>query len=130
MIDPTKPLSITEAEKHTNNRLRPPVSTSWQPGQSGNPHGRPPKDWTWKDLLSEAAEEILETKDKQGKVTGRKALKQLVARKMLTKAASGDTAAARLIMDRMDGMPEQATDITSRGEKIQQLVVVDTKGDK
>lgn len=97
----------TEEKKQEKSR-----NPSWfKPGQTGNPNGRPKKDWTWKDLLQEAAEEMMEVKkkDKNGNtvVTGRRALKELVARKLLTAAAGGNIQAANVLMNRMEGMPKQ-----------------------
>jgi hypothetical protein len=114
MIDPTKPLVVSEA--NNNEKTNKPVAGFDSRPENINRGGRPKKDWTWAQLLEESAEELMETKDKTGKVTGRKALKQLVAKKLLVKAAFGDTAAARLIMERMDGMPKQQLEMEAKGD--------------
>lgn len=68
-------------------------------GQSGNPSGRPKREWNWTDELIKAANE-LETK------TG-KPFRELVAKRIIVDAASGNTQAAREVFNRIDGMPKQ-----------------------
>lgn len=115
MIDPTQPLAVAEAEKQSNNSLqRPPTSGSWKAGQSGNPAGRPKREWTWKDLLEEAAEEMIEIKNNDGKAT-RWAFKKVIARKVLSEAAKGNIGAMRELMNRMDGMPNQKVEAKLEG---------------
>jgi len=114
MIDPTQPLP--NAVPESNNSKKAATPASWKPGQSGNPAGRPKKDWTWKELLEEAAEEIIEIKGKDGAISARKELKKLVARKLLTLAAGGNVQAARELMNRMDGMPQQKVDVEASGD--------------
>ena len=105
-IDSTKPLSVNEAEKQTKNRLRPPTITSWQPGQSGNPKGRPLKNWAWKDLFEEALDE----KDASGVPA-----KKIIAKKLVDLAKRGDLSAIKEIIDRMDGKAKQSTDLQTQG---------------
>jgi len=118
MIDPTKPLVITDSEdkKPVDNR-RP--NGQFGAGNNANPTGRPPKEWTWKQQLAEAVEEAF----KDGKPA-----KYHMARAMVKEVLTGNVQAFNAITNRMDGMPLQATDITSQGEKLQApLVVMDVK---
>ena len=81
-------------------------------GQSGNPGGRPKRDWTWSGELQKAVEEM--AKDGQ-------AIKFKVVRSLLAEALKGNINAQRELMNRMDGMPQQ--DVTSGGESIQSVIV-------
>lgn len=85
-----------------------PVSTSFKPGQSGNPGGRPKKAWTFSGLLEQALEE----EDEKGiphKVT--------ITRKLVEMAKKGDLGAQKEIINRLDGLPQQHIDHTTGGEK-------------
>ena len=106
-IDPTERLPVSESEQQAKNRLRPPTSTSWKPGESGNPNGRPPKNWTWKDLLEEAMDE----KDATGVP-----VKKIIVKRMVELAKRGDLQATKEIIDRMDGKAKQSTDLQTQGD--------------
>lgn len=85
----------------------------FKPGQSGNPGGRPKKDWTWAGLLAEAMEEELIAKD------GSKAkTKQFITKRLVKMAIEGDISAQKEIMNRMDGMPQQNHDLTTNGKDL------------
>lgn len=74
----------------------------WQPGQSGNPKGRPRKEESLTDLLRDEA--LLEdVKDGEGYVTR----KQALSKKLWSMALGGDMCAIRYVYDRIDGKPEQ-----------------------
>lgn len=96
-------------------------ATQFQPGNNANPHGRPKKEWTMKSLIQKALEEEVEIKNKLGQVTGKKAIKEIIAKKLAQLAAQGDMTAIKEVNNRIDGMPQQ--DITSDGEKIEAPVV-------
>lgn len=88
-------------------------------GVSGNPGGRPKREWTWGGLIAEEMEKVLTAKDgTQDKV------KNFVAKRLVKMAIEGDIAAQKEIMNRMDGMPQQAIDHTTDGKP---LVIIDTK---
>ena len=89
------------------------VSTQFKKGQSGNPGGRPKREWSWSGLLEKVGEEI-EPK------SGQK-FKDLVTRRLWVDAVNGSLGAQKEILNRMDGMPKQSTDITSGGEKLQNI---------
>lgn len=111
-IDPTKPLSENGSEKQENNR-----NPSWfKPGESGNPHGRPPKGHS----ITETFKQMLGAKIE---------IKQALVNKTLRLALDGDITAIRLIWNYMDGLPLQATDITTLGEKLPdtKTIILDTK---
>lgn len=88
----------------------PKTSTSFKPGQTGNPNGRPKEEWTWSGVLRDAVEEM--AKDGQP-------IKKHVATAILRETLKGNVQAFNAIANRMDGMPAQQTDITSKGEKLE-----------
>src|SRR5262249_6669713 len=77
--------------------LRPP----WKPGQSGNPDGRP------KDALSRILREIVEAEWRAGLTIG-----EHIAWAIVKKALRGSLSAATLILDRTEGRPRQALDLS------------------
>ncbi len=90
-------------------------------GAAANPNGRPKKEWTWAGLLEEAMEEELVTTD------GRKdKVKKFITKRLVKMAIDGDIAAQKEIMNRMDGMPRQSTDLTSGGKPIQNPLIIST----
>lgn len=82
----------------------------FQKGVSGNPGGRPKKDWTWGQILEEVAEEI-EPK------TGKK-YKELVSRRVWISAVNGNMIAIKELWNRMDGLPKQFTDLNIDGKPL------------
>lgn len=107
-IDPTKPL-VFEAEKQGNNR-----NSSWfKPGQSGNPNGRPHKEYS----ITEAFRKMLGANPET---------KKLLVDRILKSALDGDMAAAKMIWQYMDGMPKQAMDLTTQGTEVP-TIILDTK---
>lgn len=100
----------TEAVKQPQNSEKRVIGRPFQPGQSGNPKGRPPKEWTMSSLIEEALEEV---EEKSGK-----SFKSLVAKRLAHMAVGGDIQAIKEINDRIDGRPQQKTDITSNGKTI------------
>ena len=79
-------------------------------GQSGNPGGRPKREWTWAGELQKAVEEM----GKDGN-----SIRYHVVRSLLREALNGNIHAQRELMNRMDGMPASSVDVTSQGEKIE-----------
>jgi hypothetical protein len=75
--------------KHLKN-LRPP----WKPGESGNPKGHPKGIRTWRTVFMEQFEKGAISQD-------------AVCLSLVKKAAAGDYMATKIIMDRMDGQPNQ-----------------------
>lgn len=85
------------------------TSTSFKPGQSGNPDGRPPKEWTWSGVLRE----MMEQSEEDGEP-----VKVKIARALKLKAYTGDVQAIKELGDRIDGKPQQKTDITTNGKDL------------
>lgn len=76
----------------------------WQPGQSGNPKGRP-KGVTLSDALRKMLAEAAPGKTEQ-------TYAEAIARALCKQAAKGNVLAAREIADRTEGKPKQAVDMT------------------
>lgn len=90
--------------KHAN-------STSWGPGQSGNPNGRPPKEVCLTNLMKE----FLWGTDPETK----KERRQVVIEKVYEKAmADGDQAMMKMLWSYIEGMPQGKLDLTSKGESL------------
>lgn len=87
--------------------MKTATPASYKPGQSGNPNGRPKRDWTWSSLLEESMEEQDETGE---------SYKKIITRKMRTLGTKGDMVAIKELMNRMDGMPTQ--DIKQTGNVV------------
>lgn len=70
------------------------ASTSYKPGQSGNLHGRPPKEHsitqTIKDMMDEKPE-----------------IKKALSQRILKMAMEGDITAMKTLWNYIDGMPKQ-----------------------
>jgi hypothetical protein len=99
MSEETQSESLATENKGRNkgwDNLRP-----WQPGQSGNPGGRPKK-----KLIDEALAELLEAQDS--------AEAGELAKVLLAKAKDGDVRAAQLIAERTQGKPNQKVELTGK----------------
>ena len=83
----------------------------YQLGQSGNPNGRPKKDYS----ITETIRNMMGIDP---------LLKKKLAKTVIDLAIKGDLAAIRLIWNYMDGQPLQPTDVTSNGEGL--TVVIDS----
>ena len=97
----------------------------FQPGESGNPSGRPKGSRNRSTLVRE----WLEVKQKErNPLTGQtEELEQqdLMTLALIKKAREGDVQAYRELMDSAHGKIEQKTDITSKGQKIFEVKIVD-----
>jgi hypothetical protein len=80
--------------------------TQFKPGQSGNPNGRPKKGDSWADILNEAMDELIESEDFQNKVSCKKAIAKVLAKRAL----KGDVKAIETIMERQEGKAKQTVD--------------------
>jgi len=88
------------------------IGRPFKKGESGNPGGRPKKDWTWASLIEEAVEEEYTTKDGLRTDKGKK----FIAKKLVHMAIDGDIQAIKEISNRMDGLPAQSMDFTTGGQ--------------
>lgn len=86
----------------------------FRPGQSGNPKGKP-KTRKLREMLNE------NISDEQW---------ENLLKKMYTKASGGDVQAFKAIAEYRDGKPSQAIDLTSNGETVPSLLVIERYGAK
>lgn len=85
--------------------------TPWQPGQSGNPKGKQPNEWSITGVMKRLV--ASEVENDKGKLV---AVREAIGMKVLERALSGDPNMIKLLWSYMDGMPVQ--DITSGGQKL------------
>lgn len=81
----------------------------FQKGQSGNPNGRPPREWTMAELIRDA---LNEEEQQSGK-----SFKHLVAKRLAHMAVNGDIQAIKEINDRIDGKPVQKNILANDEER-------------
>lgn len=92
------------------------IGRPFQKGESGNPNGRPPKEWTWRSLLLEAAEEAGENGEP---------VKKLIAKALVKKAMMEDVSAIKEFGDRIDGKSKQGVELSGpNGGDIPVIVTV------
>lgn len=72
----------------------PKVSTSFKPGQSGNPNGRPPKGHSITETI-------------KAMMTEKPEIKKALGAKILEMAMKGDITAMKTLWNYIDGMPKQ-----------------------
>lgn len=98
---------ILSRKQDKNRRKMPSSDTQFKKGQSGNPGGRP-KSYFGK-ILAEIGEEI---EPKTGKP-----FKQLVSRRLWVDAVNGNINAIKEIINRLDGLPQAFTELSTRDGK-------------
>ena len=95
---------MTNDSKTTEKQPNPSAEGGFQDNpQNINRKGRPPAGESWADILRQIGEEI---HPKTGKP-----FKEAVSRKIWSKAVGGDVQSMKEIMNRMDGMPKQQSEI-------------------
>lgn len=103
----------------------PNTDTQFEKGISGNPNGRPKGARNRSTLVRE----WLEVKQKaKNPITGQtEELEQqdLMTLALIKKAREGDVQAYRELMDSAHGKVEQKTDITSKGQRLFEVTIID-----
>ena len=94
---------------------RPPRSSQFRKGQSGNPKGRPKNAKNFKTLLVEALEEKVAVTENGARKTITK--RQAVTKQLVNKAASGDANATKTLLGLIAGLEHSSeatrgTDVT------------------
>ena len=84
----------------------PKVKTSYKPGQSGNPKGRPPKGTSLTELTKEYLEEIVDMGDGD-----KKRRKEYLVSQTFNLMLKGDSTAMNIMWNRHDGLLKQAIEI-------------------
>ena len=106
-------MPVTEGEN--SGKTLKPRGRPFPKGVSGNPNGRPLKEWTWRSLIEEALEE-----EEEGIP-----VKQIISRKLVGMGKSGDLGAIKEIGDRIDGKPSQGVELSGKnGGKIEHSIRV------
>ena len=96
----------SQPDKHTKTGNRKsPTKTSWKPGQSGNPKGRPKSPSLLGSALKQRLGELVPN-DPEGRTYA-----QLIAQAMIQAAVDGSVSGASMIADRTEGRPRQAVDL-------------------
>lgn len=104
---------IATAEKPVNNRRE---NGTFAPGNNANPNGRPPKGHS----ITETIKAMMDEKPE---------IKKALGQKILQMALAGDITAIKTLWNYIDGMPMLGLDVTSKGEALHPLVVIDTDGE-
>lgn len=90
--------------------------TKFKKGQSGNPNGRPVGTIS---IVEGIKRKLLEVEPG----TKKQYLDLFLSSYFKNAIKDGDTNLMRDLINRVDGMPKQSTDLTSDGEKIEGLVI-------
>jgi Family of unknown function (DUF5681) len=95
----------------------------FEPGKSGNPAGRPPGIPNTKTRLLRL---LTLEQEITNPVNGKKEMFTVAEQMdlaMINKARKGDTRAYQALVDRLEGKPQQYTDLTTDGEKLPPMVI-------
>jgi len=107
------------------NPTPPPEHSRFKKGQSGNPNGRPkgvPDARTRYKRILELEQEL--TNPVTGELEAFTVAEQMDLA-IIKKARKGDIRAYEAVLDRLEGKPRQSTDITTDGQPITPVTVVD-----
>lgn len=85
---------------NTQEKQEKNIGHRWQPGESGNPNGRPKKGHSITETIKAMMDE-------------RPEIKRALAAKVLQMANEGDITAMKTIWNYLDGMPTQKQEITA-----------------
>lgn len=104
-----------DGQRDSNGRFLPGNNSAWKPGQSGNPKGGPPKEFS----VTAKAQAILERDVKR---------LQRIAEMWITQAEEGKTEARRDLQDRMEGKVPLQTELSTKEpiEHVHTVRIVDT----
>ena len=83
---------------NTQEKQEKNIGHRWQPGESGNPNGRPKKGHSITETIKAMMDE-------------RPEIKKALAAKVLQMASEGDITAMKTIWNYLDGMPMQKSDL-------------------
>ena len=104
--------NITQVEGEPVSKRGGKRSTSWAPGKSGNPHGRPRKGQSFHDLVERVGRERVEVPANEGSKKARRvSRKEQLVRTLFREAIAGNIAAARELITRLDGLPKREIDL-------------------
>ena len=114
-----------ERMEGTDDAKQPPINKQhrWKKGESGNPAGRKKNIDTLTALVREELKKVPVLKGKDGKLAvNTKTWSQLLAEALpaavLRALMNGDVKPYALLLERLEGKPQQPIDITSGGQKL------------
>ncbi len=96
----------------------PPKETQFKPGQSGNPAGRPKGVPNTKTRLQRILNLIEEHKNPVTGELEKFTVAELLDMQQVIKARKGDTKAYQILLDRLEGRPQQSVDMTTNGKDL------------
>lgn len=96
----------------------PPKETQFKPGQSGNPAGRPKGVPNTKTRLQRILNLIEEHKNPVTGELEKFTVAELLDMQQVIKARKGDTRAYQILLDRLEGRPQQSVDMTTNGKDL------------
>jgi predicted ABC-class ATPase len=102
------------------------ASTSYKPGQSGNPKGRPKKGETFREVLEKILEER-QSVEISGKAR-RPTKKEILARVLVEQALGGNPAFMKQLLDRLVGLPLQQIDLDAMLQTPQDINIIIPSG--
>ena len=92
----------TDVDKQQKSNIGGCTGKGWEPGQSGNPKGRPPNELSITNLMRQKLDDV--PTELLGKpYTGGKTWRELIAEAALTGAAFGQSAYTKELLDRLEG---------------------------
>lgn len=113
MDTPDSPI-VDEAKEQLNNNSDSRRGFASHP-ENINKNGAPKRQWTWEGTYQKAVDKSADD--------GRP-VKEHVAEALIAEALKGNVNAIKELADRMDGKPDQRTDITSGGDKLEPIQVI------
>lgn len=110
-----------ESEQATTSENKPARDEHGRllPGNTANPHGRPPGTLSLVSLLKKHLEEIPDGE--------KRSRAEIFIQKTLTQAMKGDPANAKLVWQYIEGLPQQRVDVTTGGKPIS--ILANVQGD-
>jgi hypothetical protein len=94
---------------------RPPVSTRFKPGQSGNPNGRPKGRKNLVALLKDALDKRIPIRE--GDTVRKVSTAEAIILALMSKALKGDSKACAMLI----GLTQQSEDFESNGQTITRI---------
>lgn len=113
-------LGSENVEKQQENNEEEKKLTGFQLNpQNINKNGRPPKGWSWAELLEDIGEEVMEGDP------NKRTFKQVVGRRLWLECAKGNVHAIRELFNRMEGLPRMKMEVDGKVDtRIPELIEI------
>lgn len=102
-----KPAKKAPAPKSQKKQISPNLAPPWEPGQSGNPSGRPPGSKNISTYLKEFLDVEIEIDENPIIKKKFASVAQAIAASMIKKCLSGDNQMIMHVIDRLEGKPRE-----------------------